>query len=251
MVAPIPVAGRSPRTIPIRAVLYSRPFKNREATVSTESTRIPIDPPLTAIETRVLGALMEKQLTTPDAYPLTLNSLQLACNQKSSREPVTNYSNGEVHHCLRALAERKLVAVDYGSRAERYDQRLTRVIPVIDKPAQALLNVMMLRGPQTVHELLTRTQRMHEFANDQAVEAELNKLCELVTPLVQRIPRQAGQREDRYAHLFSGAPDLAAIAAIRSESKLSAPSSDLEERVAQLEEKILELQKNIAELMAK
>ena len=216
--------------------------------MTTEITtpRKPLDPPLSAIEARVLGALMEKQLTTPDAYPLTLNSLVLACNQKSSREPVSNYSNGEVQQCVRTLAERKLIQVDYGSRSERYDQRLTRVIPVIDKPAQALLNVMMLRGPQTVHELLTRTQRMHEFANDQAVEAELTKLCELHTPLVQRIPRQAGQREDRYVHLFSGAPDLTAIAAMRSESKPAASSSDLEERVALLEEKVAELERKLA-----
>lgn len=212
--------------------------------MSAENTKAPIDPPLTAIETRVLGALMEKQLTTPDAYPLTLNSLQLACNQKTSREPVSNYSSGEVQHCVRALAEKKLIQVDYGSRAERYDQRLTRVIAVIDKPAQALLNVMMLRGPQTVHELLTRTQRMVDFADDQAVEAELTKLAGLITPLVQRIPRQAGQREDRFVHLLSGAPDLEAIAAMRSETK-PASSSDLEERVAMLEAKVAELERKL------
>ena len=212
--------------------------------MNTETTKPPIDPPLTAIEARVLGALMEKQLTTPDAYPLTLNSLVLACNQKTSREPTSNYSSGDVQHCVRELAARKLIQVDYGSRAERYDQRLTRVISVIDKPAQALLNVMMLRGAQTVHELLTRTQRMYEFADDAAVEAALAKLCEAFTPLVQRIPRQTGQREDRYVHLFSGAPDLTAIAALRSETK-SGHSTDLEERVAQLEQRVAELEKKV------
>lgn len=202
----------------------------------------PLDPPLTDMEARILGALMEKQLTTPDAYPLTLNSLVLACNQKSSREPVTNYSSGDVQHCLRALAERKLVQVDYGTRAERYDQRLTRVIPTIDKPAQAVLNVMLLRGPQTVHELLTRTQRMHEFANDEAVEETLAKMGDAFKPLVQRIPRQSGQREDRFAQLLSGPPDLTAIAAMRSESKPTA-SSDLEARIAQLEDRVAELER--------
>ena len=215
----------------------------------TES-KTPIDPPLSAIEARVLGALMEKQMTTPDAYPLTLNSLVLACNQKTSREPVSNYTNGEVQHCVRELAERKLVDVDYGSRAERYNQRLTRVIATIDKPAQALLNVMMLRGAQTVHELLTRTNRMFEFDNDESVEKTLTDLCEKITPLVQRIPKQTGQREDRFAQLLSGPPDLTAIAAMRGEGKASASEpSELEERVAVLEKMVAELEKKITELI--
>ena len=215
-------------------------------------TKAPIDPPLSAIEIRVLGALMEKQLTTPDAYPLTLNSLVLACNQKSSREPMSNYTSGEVQHCVRELAERKLIHIDYGARAERYDQRLTRAIPTIDKPAQALLNVMMLRGPQTVHELLTRTQRMFEFETDENVEKVLTELCAKITPLVQRVPKQTGQREDRFVHLLSGAPDLTAIAAMRSESKPAASShSDLEERVAQLEQKVVELEEKLTALIAK
>jgi uncharacterized protein YceH (UPF0502 family) len=212
-------------------------------------SRQPIAPPLTAIEARVLGALMEKQLTTPDAYPLTLNSLVLACNQKTSREPMSNYSSGEVQHCVRELAARKLVHIDYGARAERYDQRLTRVISTIDKPAQALLNVMMLRGAQTVHELLTRTQRMHEFASDVAVEETLTRLCEAFTPLAQRSPRQAGQREDRFVHLLSGAPDLTAIAALRSEGKATEPATanaELEERVALLEKQVAGLQEKVA-----
>lgn len=216
-------------------------------------TKTPIDPPLTAMEARVLGALMEKQLTTPDAYPLTLNSLVLACNQKTSREPVSNYSSGEVQHCVRSLAEKKLVDVDHGARAERYRERLSRVLGA-DQSVQALLNVMLLRGPQTVHELLTRTQRMHEFENDQKVEEVLMHLGEKFTPLVQRVPRQSGQREDRFVHLLSGAPDLSAIAAMRSESKAPASiseSSELEERVALLERHVAELEKKLAELAAK
>jgi len=215
--------------------------------------KAPIDPPLSAIEARILGALMEKQLTTPDAYPLTLNSLVLACNQKSSREPMSNYTSGEVQHCVRELAERKLIHVDYGARAERYDQRLTRVISTIDKPAQALLNVMMLRGPQTVHELLTRTQRMFEFESDQKVEEALTNLSEKITPLVQRVPKQTGQREDRFVHLLSGAPDLTAIAAMRSESKSTTheASSELEERVATLEKQVSVLEEKVAMLITK
>jgi len=177
----------------------------------------------------------------------------LACNQKTSREPISNYTSGEVQHCMRELATRKLVDVDYGARAERYNQRLTRVIPTIDKPAQALLNVMMLRGAQTVHELLTRTNRMFEFADDAAVEKTLTDLCELITPLVQRVPKQTGQREDRFVHLLSGAPDLTAIAAMRSESKASAPetNSELEERVVMLEKQVAALEEKVAMLITK
>jgi uncharacterized protein YceH (UPF0502 family) len=210
-------------------------------------TKTPIDPPLTAMEARVLGALMEKQLTTPDAYPLTLNSLMLACNQKTSREPVSNYSSGEIQHCVRELAARKLVDVDHGARAERYRERLSRVLGA-DQSVQALLNVMLLRGPQTVHELLTRTQRMHEFENDQKVEEVLMHLGEKFTPLVQRVPRQSGQREDRFAHLLSGPPDLTAIAAMRSESK-PVVSNELEERVAQLENQMADLEKKLVEII--
>lgn len=206
-----------------------------------------VEPQLNAMEARVLGALMEKQLTTPDAYPLTLNSLVLACNQKTSREPVSNYTSGDIQHCLRSLEERKLVDIDYGARAERYAQRLTRVLGV-DKKVQALLNVLLLRGPQTVHELLTRTQRMHDFGDDAAVEEVLAHLGEKVAPIVMRVPRQAGQREDRFVHLLSGAPDLHAIAAMSGGSK-PVVATDLEDRVATLEQHIAVLEKKIAVLM--
>ena len=103
------------------------------------------EPLLNEVEARILGALMEKQLATPDAYPLTLNSLVLACNQKTSREPITNLEAGEVQRCLSQMQDRKLIEVDYGSRANRYDQRLTRVLG-LDKATQALLNVILLRG---------------------------------------------------------------------------------------------------------
>jgi uncharacterized protein len=205
------------------------------------------EPQLSAIEARVLGALMEKQLTTPDTYPLTLNSLVLACNQKTSREPISNYSSGDVLHCLRGLEERKLVDVDYGSRADRYAQRLTRALGV-DKRVQALLNVMLLRGPQTIHELLTRSQRMHDFENDHDVEDTLNHLCEKVVPIIQRVPRQAGQREDRFVHLLSGAPDLTAIAAMSGGSK-QVVAGEAEEHIKQLEQRIAELEKKVAVLM--
>lgn len=199
------------------------------------------EPMLTATEARVLGSLMEKQLTTPDAYPLTLNSLLLACNQKTSREPVSNYQQGEVQHCVSQLQDKNWLTVDYSGRAARYDQRLTRVLG-LDKAAQALLNVMLLRGPQTLAELLSRTQRMFEFESINAVEEKLESLCSKSTPYFVRIPKAPGQREDRYMHLLCGKPDLAAIAAMMSAEKTPLASDD---SIAQLENKILELNNQV------
>ncbi|MES2675821.1 MAG: YceH family protein [Pseudomonadota bacterium] len=210
-------------------------------------------PMLTTIEARILGALMEKQLTTPDAYPLTLNSLVLACNQKTSREPTSNYEPGEVQRCLSAMQDLKWVEVDYGSRAARYGQRITRVLGV-DKATQALLNVMLLRGPQTLAELLTRTQRMFEFANLQAVEEKMEQLCAKTTPVVVHIPRMLGQREDRYMHLLCGKPDLTAIAAMTNSTKSSSPVEDdripaLEQKIENLEGQVKRLQQQVKVLM--
>ena len=208
------------------------------------------EPLLTAMEARILGALMEKQLTTPDAYPLTLNSLQLACNQKTSREPVTQYETGELQRCVNELQERKLIEVDWGARAARYDQRLTRVIS-LDKPAQALLCVMLLRGPQTLNELLTRTQRMYDFGSSQAVEEKLTHLCAKTNPAFVHLPRLAGQREERYMHLLCGAPDLDALAAQASQrsERTDESKAQLEERVAQLEQQVMQLQAQVAQLI--
>lgn len=203
------------------------------------------EPMLTTIEARVLGSLMEKQLTTPDAYPITLNSLVLACNQKTSREPVSNYESGELQRCASQLQDKNWITVDYSARAARYDQRLTRILS-LDKATQALLNVMLLRGPQTLAELFTRTQRMFEFENIKAVEEKLEYLCAKTTPYFVRIPRASGQREDRYMHLLCGKPDLAAIAAMSSASKSNTHAED--DRVPQLEHKIENLEQQVHRL---
>jgi uncharacterized protein YceH (UPF0502 family) len=203
-----------------------------------------VEPQLSAIEARLLGVLMEKQQTTPDGYPLTLNSLVLGCNQKTSREPVSNYSSGEVQRCARELTEKKLLHIDPSGRADRYAQRLTATMGV-SNDIQALLSVMLLRGAQTVHELLTRSNRMHNFENDQQVEELLEQLCQDSPPIVQRIPKQTGQREDRFVHLLCGEPDLDAIAEKRSDSKIvvANPSHEqletMEKRVAELEAKVV------------
>jgi len=224
-----------------------------------ESTNNENEAMLEAIEARILGALMEKQLTTPDAYPLTLNSLVLACNQKTSREPVTNYDNGTVQRCVSSLQDRKYIQTDYGARAARYDQRLSRILS-IDKATQAILTVLLLRGPQTVAEILTRTQRMFDFETAEALEEKLTQLCAKTTPIVVHIPKQMGQREDRYMHLLCGKPDLAAIAAMISNAKSSSNNDErnalteqkqeqLEHKIEALENRIQMLEKQLATLM--
>ena len=204
---------------------------------------------LTTIEARVLGSLMEKQLTTPDAYPLTLNSLVLACNQKTSREPATNLTNAQVQQTVNDLRERKLIDVEYGSRADRYYQKLTKQL-FLDKHQQALINIMLLRGPQTVGDLYNRTQRMAEFASPEDIEERLEVMSQKTSPLIVRIPRQSGQREDRFMHVLCGSVDVAVSSYSDSvaihQQKISARGEDdkttslreLEERVSLLEEKI-------------
>ncbi|HEY9032940.1 MAG TPA: YceH family protein [Pseudomonadales bacterium] len=204
-------------------------------------------PQLDAIEARILGALMEKQLTTPDAYPLTLNNLVLACNQKTSREPVSHYQPGEIEHSLRLLEQRKLVDVEWGSRADRYQQRLSRVLGV-DKKVQALLNVMLLRGPQTVHELFTRCQRMHDFADDAEIAGLLELLCDKTTPVICRLPRQSGQREERYMHLLSGEPDVSQWTQPAGRPAARPLATALEERLAQLEQAVADQAGQIGQL---
>lgn len=169
-----------------------------------EQTINPV-PQIISIELRVLGALMEKELTTPDQYPLTLNSLITACNQKSSRDPVTQYSQGEVVRALQELQHRRFVDKEFGSRAEKYSQRFIRHLE-LGKKHQALLCVMMLRGPQTLSELNTRTQRMVDFAGKEDLEHTLDRLCNREVPYVVRLSQRPGQRGERFAHLFSGSP---------------------------------------------
>jgi uncharacterized protein YceH (UPF0502 family) len=164
-------------------------------------------PQLTPIEARILGSLVEKAATTPDVYPLTLNNIVLACNQKTAREPVTNLVTGDIGHTLRQLEPRGLVKSEYGARSERYYHRLDKVYDLT--PAQTcLISLLLLRGPQTLHELLTRSERQHRFAGIDDVKYALDRLGEREAPLVRRLPRGAGQREDRYAHLLSGEPAM-------------------------------------------
>ena len=161
---------------------------------------------LNETEVRVLGSLVEKQVTTPEYYPLTLNALMLACNQKNNRSPVTAYDETTVAQALETLREKNLAYVFYGStsRVPKYKHVLPEVMH-LSQPELALMCVLLLRGPQTTGELATRAFRLHEFSGLEEVEATLNALMTREPdPLVIRLPRQPGQKEVRFAHLLAG-----------------------------------------------
>ena len=164
-------------------------------------------PTLSLLETRVLGTLLEKQHTVPDAYPLTLNALVAGCNQKSSRAPVIEATQAEVQPALDRLRSANLVIETSGGRVARYSHNFERVLQVPSQAA-ALLAVLMLRGPQTAGELRINGERLHRFADISAVEAFLEELAARPAgPLVVQLPRLPGARESRWAHLLSGAPN--------------------------------------------
>ena len=167
-------------------------------------------PTLSLLETRVLGTLVEKQHAVPDTYPLSLNALVAGCNQRSSRNPVMEASESEVRAALDSLKSANLVIETSGSRVTRYSHNLERVLRVPSQSA-ALLTSLMLRGPQTAGELRINTERLHKFADISAVEGFLNELAARPEgALVIQLPRLPGSRENRWAHLLSGAPHVEA-----------------------------------------
>ena len=171
---------------------------------------------LTDIETRVLGALVEKQVTTPEYYPLTLNALTLACNQKNNRHPVTSYTESQVSAAVESLREKNLAYVFYGStsRVPKYKHVMPEVLH-LNNAEVALMCVLMLRGPQTPGELRGNASRLHEFAGLDEIEQTLNALISREDdPLVVRLPRQAGQKEVRFAQLLSGEVSFEAVAEV-------------------------------------
>ncbi len=205
---------------------------------------------LTDIETRVLGSLVEKQVTTPEYYPLTLNSLTLACNQKNNRTPVTSYSEAEVAQALESLREKNLTYVFYGStsRVPKYKHVMTEVLHL--SPSElAVMCVLLLRGPQTTGELTTRGFRLHEFSGLEEVDATLNALISREPdPLVKRLPRQPGQKEVRYAHLLSGEPVIEAPADAAPASSASRRRGGDPERVEKLEHEVVTLTMEVRKL---
>src|SRR3954451_932570 len=169
---------------------------------------------LSRLEARALGVLVEKALTVPDSYPLSLNSLTLGCNQKTARDPVLAASEGEVQAAVDGLKALNLVFEASGSRVTRYEHNVGRVLAV---PSQsvALLAVLMLRGPQTASELRANSERLHRFADLSSVEGFLDELAERSVekggPLVLKLPRAPGAREPRWAHLLCGSIDISAM----------------------------------------
>ncbi|QQX56809.1 YceH family protein [Pseudomonas chlororaphis] len=201
---------------------------------------------LSSTELRILGSLIEKQATSPETYPLTLNALVIACNQKTSREPVMNLTQGQVGQSLRALENRGFARLVMGSRADRWEHRLDKALELV--PAQvALAGLLFLRGPQTVNELLTRSGRMHDFEDSEQVVHQLERL--IARGLALLIPRQAGQREDRYMHALGDPADIEAILAARQNPvERSSGSGVSAERIEELEARITALEERLAKL---
>jgi hypothetical protein len=208
---------------------------------------------LTAAEARVLGALVEKEVTTPDYYPMSMNALINACNQRSNREPVTDLDEDDVRQALHGLEDMKLAGRARGAdgRVTKYEHWLGEAFN-FNRAETALLCVLLLRGPQTPGELRGRTERMHRFDEIGEVLAGLQKLLERSPALVAVLPRQPGTKEARYAHLLSG-PVEALPAAAETASVRREPGSDAghEERITELEKTVVELRQEVAALRQK
>jgi len=209
-----------------------------------------VDILLTQPEIRVLGSLIEKDITTPDYYPLSLNALVNACNQKSNRDPVMTLGEDAVRDALASLQEKRLAGPASGadSRVTKYEHRLQEVFN-FDRRETAVLCVLLLRGPQTPGELRGRTERMYRFEALEDVQSTLQKLMQREPPLAKILPRQPGTKEARYAHLLGGdvqAWEAAPAAAGASTSDDSARIARLEEEVANLRQEVADLKQQLA-----
>ena len=198
----------------------------------------------------MLGSLAEKQVTTPDYYPLTMNALVHACNQISNRDPVVQYDERQVEEAVDTLRLKNLVYIFYGadSRVPKYKHMMREVLG-LSPPELAALCVLMLRGPQTVGEVRGRTGRMHEFTDLREVESTLEGLAQRDEPLVVKLPRQAGRKEARYAHLLAGQPVVEDEAEAQA-TPAAAPRARAgdSERVARLEAEVERLSDEVAEM---
>jgi uncharacterized protein YceH (UPF0502 family) len=201
--------------------------------------------PINEAEARVLGSLVEKQLTTPEYYPLTLNALTAACNQKSNRDPVVSYDETTITGAVDSLRDKNLVYLYYGSnsRAVKYKHMLPSVYD-LDEAGVAIIAVLLLRGHQTLGELRERTGRLHEFSGLGEVQQTLDELGRRDEPLVVKLERQPGQKEARYAHLLSGEVDQ--HAAVR-ENPVAAPGAK-NDRIETLEVEVERLRGEFASL---
>jgi hypothetical protein len=203
------------------------------------------EPLLSPIEARVIGCLMEKQRTTPDQYPLTLNALVSACNQKSARHPVMQLTPGDVGHTVNQLRDRGLIHASFSGRTERYDHKLAGTY-MLDRRQLGLLCALMLRGPQTPGELRTNAARLADLPDLATVHETLESLIHREPPLVRELPRQAGTREQRFAHLLCGEPKLEELT--RPAAAATGGDGALAERVEHLERQVASLQTELAAL---
>ena len=204
---------------------------------------------LNDVEVRVLGSLVEKQVTTPEYYPLTLNALTLACNQKNNRNPVTSYDEGTVAQALDTLREKNLAYIFHGStsRVPKYKHVMPEVMH-LSAPELAIMSVLMLRGPQTPGELRGNASRLYEFSGLEEIQQVLDSLISKETePMVMRLPRQSGQKEARYAHLLSGPVDVD-TSVIEPSAKVSTPRPSQSERIEQLEQEVATLTEGMQKL---
>jgi len=205
-------------------------------------------PVLDAAEVRVLGSLMEKCKATPDYYPMTINSLTAACNQKTSRKPVVQYDEETVVLALNTLKKRGLISTATGGsiRSVKYKHNFAIVFPVV--PAEvAVICLLMLRGPQTPGELNTNSGRLYEFESIEEVQEVLERLSSPEMPFLTQLPRRPGQKEVRYAHLLSGTPEFTEDEAF--DDSAAKHSGGLEARVAKLESDLANLQEAFDKLM--
>jgi uncharacterized protein YceH (UPF0502 family) len=206
-----------------------------------------VNPTLNEVEARVLGALLEKEITTPDYYPLSLNALVNACNQKSNRDPAMSLDEEAVRGALRTLDDNSLArsvsAVD--SRVTKYEHRLQEAFN-FDRREAAIFCELLLRGPQTPGELRSRAERMHHFDDLSEVQSALQRLMSREPPLVKVLARQPGTKESRYIHLLSGEPDAAAAPEAYEPPPIA--SRPVDDKHSRLESEVAELRKEIAEL---
>lgn len=205
-------------------------------------------PVLEATELRVLGALMEKCKTTPDYYPMTLNALVMACNQKTSRKPVVQYDEGTVVLALNSLKKRGLISTAVGgsSRSVKYKHNFAIVFPVI--PAEvALICLLILRGPQTPGELNTNSGRLHEFESIEELQSVLEKLSSEESSFVMRLPRRAGQKEVRYMHLLGGVPEV--TDEDLTDENAGRPIGEIEARLEKVEQALAHMKSEFDKLM--
>lgn len=209
-----------------------------------------MDKILNEIEVRVVGSLIEKQLATPDYYPLTMNALINACNQISNREPVVSYDEATVTQAIDSLRQKNIVYIFYGSdsRVPKYKQMLTELFH-LSAPETAVMCVLMLRGPQTTGELRGRTARLYEFADLPEVQATLETLIARDDPaIVIKLPRQAGQKDARYAHLLAGEVSMPEQSSAPRRERAVSESAAGNERLSQLESEVATLRQELSDL---